>query len=349
MAEAQREVFAAGQLPPLLDLRPHVLGAPVEEASGREPVDGEVLPLDDLVDPRLEALLVRADVVVEPVHLQRVGRPDPLALGLAVADPRLSEDAYARRLAELLRVTAVGGGELRDRLHVALRVGEPQVGAPGRALEAGLRVGADPDLRARQRERTRRDVRLAREVLALVAVRLAREAQLEQVEHLLEHLDPLVARDAVGLEVGHLVGDPQPEHEPAARDPVEHDRVLGEPHRVVERRREHGGAEADPRRSLQQRGADEERRDERAAARLVELGQEDRVEAGLLGDGDLLAELLEVGVEARVLELDGQDHAEAHPSLLPRRLRREAERPRRPPRSSRAARRRRPGALRSSP
>ena len=89
---------------------------------------------------------------------------------------------------------------------------------------------------------------------------------------------------------------------------------------MVQRRREHGGAETDPARPLQERGADEERRDEGAAAGLVELGQEDGVESGLLGDGDLLAELLEVVVEARVLQLDRQDHTEAHrvtPDSLP--------------------------------
>ena len=81
---------------------------------------------------------------------------------------------------------------------------------------------------------------------------------------------------------------------------------------MVQRGREHGGAEPDPLRPLQECGADEQRRDQRAAASLVELGQEDRVEPGLLGDGDLLAELLEVVVEARVLELDRHDHTELH-------------------------------------
>ena len=254
------------------------------------------------------------------MHLHRVGRPDPLALLLAVADPRLAEDADAWGLAELLGVAAVGDRELRDRLHVALRIGEPEVAPAGGALETGLRVRADPDLGTGQGVGPRRDVRLAREVLALVRVRLTREAEVEEVEHLLEHLDPLVARNPERLEVGHLMRDPEPEDDPAARDPVEHDRVLGEAHRMVQGGREHGGAEADPARALQERGADEQRRDEGAAAGLVELGQEDRVEAGLLGDGDLLAELLEVVVEARVLELDRHDHTELHrvtPDSLP--------------------------------
>ena len=122
----------------------------------------------------------------------------------------------------------------------------------------------------------------------------------------------LLARHAESLEVGNLVRDPEAEYDPAARDPVEHDRVLCEAHRMVQRGREHGGAETDPARPLQERRADEERRDEGAAAGLVEFGQEDGIESGLLGDGDLLAKLLEVVVEARVLQLDWQDHAEAH-------------------------------------
>ena len=216
------------------------------------------------------------------------------------------------RLAELLGMPAIGDRELRDRLHVALRVGEPEIAPAGGALETGLRVRADPDLGTRQRVGPRRDVRLAREVLALVLVGLTREAEVEEVEHLLEHLDPLVARNSECVEVGHLMRDPEPEDDPAARDPVEHDRVLGEPDRMVQRGREHGGAEADSTGALQERGADEQRRDQRAAAGLVELGQEDRVEPGLLGHGDFLAELLEVVVEARVLELDRHDHTELH-------------------------------------
>jgi len=183
-------------------------------------------------------------------------------------------------------------------------------------------------------------VRLAREVLSLVAVRLAGKAELEQVEHLLEHLDPLVPRHPEGLEVGHLVGDPEPEHEPPAGDPVEHDRVLDEPHGVVQRGCEHRRAESNPRRPLQQGCPHEQGRDQRAAARLVELGQEDRVEACLLCDGDLLAQLLEMVVEAPVLELDREDHTEAHrvtPVSLPASSGRAT---RRRPRSSREARRR---------
>ena len=169
-------------------------------------------------------------------------------------------------------------------------------------------------------------MRLAREVLALVRVRLTREAEVEDVEHLLEHLDPLVARNPERVEVGHLMRDPEPEDDPPARDPVEHDRVLGEAHRMVQGGREHGGAEADPARALQERGADEQRRDEGAAACLVELGQEDRVEPGLLGNGDLLAELLEVVVEAVSLSWIGRITPKRIASPLTRRLHREAER-----------------------
>ena len=122
----------------------------------------------------------------------------------------------------------------------------------------------------------------------------------------------VLARDAVGLEVGYLVRGAEAEEDPAAADPVEHDRVLGEPHRMVQRRRQDGGSEADPLRSLQQCGADEQRRDERAAAGLVELGQEDGVEAGLLGDGDRLPQLVEELRQVELLHLDRQDQAEAH-------------------------------------
>src|SRR5690606_14500511 len=150
------------------------------------------------------------------------------------------------------------------------------------------------------------------EVAPLVAERLAGEAALEDLHGLLEAGHALPARHAVGGEVGVLVADAEPQDHAAARDPVEHDDVLGQPHRVVQRCGEDGAAEADAGGALQQAGAQQERRHERAAPRLVELGQEHRVEARRVGGGDLLPQLLPQRVERTRLVLDGEHDPELH-------------------------------------
>ena len=90
--------------------------------------------------------------------------------------------------------------------------------------------------------------------------------------------------------------------------------ILGKADRVVQRGGDDRRSEAHRRGALQQASADEQRRDQRAAVGLVELGQEDRVEAGTVGRGDLHAQLLEEVGELVAGRLDRQDQAEAHAS-----------------------------------
>ncbi len=124
---------------------------------------------------------------------------------------------------------AIGAGQAGDRGDVALGVGQPAVGATGRPVQAGARVGADPDLGARPRAGPRGDPGgLDAEVGARVGEGLAGERHVQHVEYLVEHLGPPVVGDAERGEVDRLVADPEAQHEPAAREVVEHDRVLGQ-------------------------------------------------------------------------------------------------------------------------
>ena len=67
----------------------------------------------------------------------------------------------------------------------------------------------------------------AREERAAVVVRLAGKGQLEEVEDLLEDRLAVVAVDPVGLEVGYLVGDPEPEQaEQPRHQSFDQDRTL---------------------------------------------------------------------------------------------------------------------------
>ena len=156
LAEAQRHVVGAGRLGPGRGLGADLVARPHQEAPGRHPVEGEAVAVDRRA-PRLEAGPVGADVPVEAVDGQRVGPPVPRGLGPVARDPGLAEEGDPRRGAVGGAPRPVALGQARDRRHVALGVGEPAVGAAGRAVEARGRVGADPDLGARQGERPRRD------------------------------------------------------------------------------------------------------------------------------------------------------------------------------------------------
>jgi hypothetical protein len=103
-------------------------------------------------------------------------------------------------------------------------------------------------------------------------------------------------RHSICGEVDLLVADAETEDEPSTREVVEHDGVLGEPHRMVEGTRKHRGAQTDRAAARREVREDEERRDRRAGATgLVELGEEDGIEAGPLGGPGLGGNLAQEG------------------------------------------------------
>ena len=73
---------------------------------------------------------------------------------------------------------------------------------------------------------------------------------------------------------------------------VEHQHVLGETDRVVKRRGQDQCAELDPSRPRREPAQRQQRRDDRAAAGLMELRKEHRVEAGGFGRLYLFSELV---------------------------------------------------------
>src|SRR5690348_9808393 len=68
----------------------------------------------------------------------------------------------------------------------------------------------------------------------------------------------------------------------------------------------------DPPRPLGRRRPGEQRGDDPAGPGLVELGQEERVEAGLVGRPHLGPQLIEQDVERLLGVLDREDHTETH-------------------------------------
>ena len=110
---------------------------------------------------------------------------------------------------------------------------------------------------------------------APVLERLAAERGLQRGDDLGHPLGPLVHGHAVhGELLGHVAGGDD-EVDAAAAEVVEHDEVLGEAERVVERRDERGDDEAHVLR------AGRHRREHRERAREVAVGR-----AVVLGDGD---------------------------------------------------------------
>jgi hypothetical protein len=112
-------------------------------------------------------------------------------------------------------------------------------------------------------------------------------------------------------EVGGHVPRSDAEHEAPARGPVQHDGVLGESHRVVERSGEHQRAHPDPPRPGADPCGHEQRRHQAAPANLVELREEEGVEPRILGGADLDPELVDQGGQIDALPLNGKDDPEA--------------------------------------
>ena len=98
---------------------------------------------------------------------------------------------------------------------------------------------------------------------------------------------------------------------------VEHQRVLGQAHRVVQGRGHDERAEPDARGPRAEPGEHEQGRHQRAAVRLVELGQEHGLEAGALGGQHLLGQLLEQPLERDAAGLDRQDEPEPRHQRAP--------------------------------
>ena len=149
---------------------------------------------------------------------------------------------------------------------------QPSARSPAR------RTRADRGRRSRSPAGARRGGHLP--AAAVEVERLAAERRVEHVQCLVEQVLPARAVAAEELEVD--VRGPEPQDQPAAGGVVEHQRVLGQPHRVIQRRRGDQRAEPDRRRPRAEPPEQDQWRHRGAAAGLMELGQSG-VEAGALG------------------------------------------------------------------
>ncbi len=122
--------------------------------------------------------------------------------------------------------------------------GHPIVGEGGGPAQRDLSPAPDPDRGVGPAHRARLEAAVDGVVGAAEGDPVLGPERLHHRELLLEPRAPLLERGPVQGELVRLVADGDAEHEAPARHDVEHRRVLGEPHRVVERRHQDVGAEA---------------------------------------------------------------------------------------------------------
>jgi len=157
------------------------------------------------------------------------------------------------------------------------------VGLAGRARGGGARAAAHPDRRPllHGARRHAHSAPLVREWLA--GPRLAQEAG-DAVHRLLAVGQAL----AEALEFGGHVARAQDRQDAPVAQVVEHREILGEAHRVVERRDQRGDHDAHALGAGGDRCGHHQRRRQVAVGRAVVLGQRDHREAEAVGPGALV-------------------------------------------------------------
>ena len=189
-----------------------------------------------------------------------------------------------------LALGPVGVHPLLDHVDVVERVARPRRAEPRRAAHARERHRAHPEPAAVLRERP--DAPLHVEVLAAVLDVLARPEAPDDRDRLLEELRLVLARAAEELELRLEVADADSEDHPPTGDHVDHRGVLGHLHRVVERQEHDRRAEVDALRHGGEGAEPDERGGHVAVVHHVVLGEEEPVEADLLGELPRLEDVL---------------------------------------------------------
>ena len=169
-------------------------------------------------------------------------------------------------------------------------------------------------MRVRERSRAQvRDVEIP--VLAVVDHALLGPAVEHDLLDLLETLLRLVGIDLIGgvlVEVHHAAAA-QPDDQPALADMVQQRELLGQSQRMIERRLENREADLDPRGHRAQRGGERRRIDVGGVAIEMMLGEEQGVDADLLGQHGLLQRLLDrATVIRRILALRKEKRSDFH-------------------------------------
>ncbi len=182
-------------------------------------------------------------------------------------------------------------------------------GQPKRAARRmpGLGHRAHPQLGA---ARQRREIALDREVLAGVIERLAGPQALQDLDRLLEARHLRLRVEPEEVELRGEVAQADAELEPAVGEHVDHRRVLGDVHRVLEREQVHRGADVDALGERRERAQRCPRRGQIGVGHHVVLGHEQAVPARCLrrlaGGEDLLPALADVRRLGRILRPEQQ-------------------------------------------
>ena len=167
------------------------------------------------------------------------------------------------------------------------------LGAP----DAGLRLGAEPDRGVGVLDGADVDGRVIDVVVVAVEVDAVVGPQLaQQPQPLLEARDPLLERHAERLVLGLHVAEPEADVEPALADDVERRELLGEHHRVVERRDHDLGRQAGVGAHLARQPGERRHRLQpaRAAGEEEVLADQQVGDPRLLGRLDLAQDAVEV-------------------------------------------------------
>src|SRR6266508_3499824 len=230
----------AERVPVAGDLLSHPGGIAQEEAVAREGVEvgREALAGRE----RLVRLPLPVGLVLGPEEAPRLadGRRR-IRRDVALLDER---DLGRRRLSR-------GGARLPEQGELALqrrqrrvRVHQPRVAESRGPLDAGVRIGRQPDLRARPLERRHGDADVRkREMAAGIAQGLARPEPLDDLEPLDEATDPLLRILPHGLVLDVTVAEPHSEDEASATDHVERRDLLGDLDGMVQGEEQDSGPE----------------------------------------------------------------------------------------------------------
>ena len=157
-------------------------------------------------------------------------------------------------------------------------------------------------------------------MLAFVAEALRREALLENVQHLLEHLARGLDIDVVVIELEGRHAAPDADVEAAVRQMVEHRDFLDQAERGIERQQIGERPEADGLGHLRDGGEIDARHRDHVERRRMVLGHVIGGEAQLVGERHIFEALVELPGQREVVAVDVVEQAEFH-SLSPRRFR----------------------------
>ncbi len=257
---------------------------------------GDAIGLQECRFAPFAGLLGEPAVHLHPVALRGAQRwPVPLRV---VGDEEAADDADAM----VVRVSPGGAHLLAPAVehHPARALGQDVGGVAGGPRHAELAGRRDPQRRAARLHRGRRHRDVVELVaLAVVAERLARPGQLQDVDALFGERHAARNRDAEGAELVRRIPEPGAQLHPAAGDLVEDGEVLGEADRMRERQQGDIGGDAHPLRHGGGGAGDGGEAREVTVLDEVVLAEPHEVEAELVEEGELL-EGLGVDVLQRV-------------------------------------------------